>query len=294
MTNLNFRKAALYMALYATIQSIVWGLVRYLAEDLSTSTLYFFRNFIGFLTIVPLISKNGLTVFKTNKFKLHLLRAFAAFIGGLSIFYAVAHAPLATVVAITFVAPIFASLFAIYFFGEAINKTKLISLITGFFGVMIILRPNLNIETSGLFASIVAAIMTAIAFLTVKRLAHFESTATVIAYPFLLILPLSMVMAFIDWTPPAVRHMPLLLVMGSGISAAQYCMVKAFSLADASSVLPFDFLRLFMAIFVGSFFFNDVIDTWVVLGASLILMSSLYVAKKGKHVIQRKIDVNRP
>jgi len=281
LDNFNFKKAAMYMALYAIIQSIIWGLVRHLAEDLSTSTLYFFRNFIGFLTVVPFISKQGLTVFKTNHFKLHLLRALAAFLGGLSIFYAVANAPLATVVAITFAAPIFASLFSIYIFGEAINKTKLISLVTGFIGVVIILRPNLDIETEGLVAAIVAAITTAIAFLTVKKLAHFDNAATVIAYPFLLILPLSMLLALLDWTQPKMADIPLLLIMGVGISAAQFCMVKAFSLADASAVLPFDFLRLLVATFVGSFFFNDIIDTWVVVGASLILASSLYIAKKG-------------
>ena len=275
------------MALYAIIQSIVWGIVRHLAEDLSTPTLYFFRNFIGFLTIVPLISKKGLTVFKTEHFKLHLLRALAAFLGGLSIFYAVANAPLATVVAITFAAPIFASLFSIYLFGEAMNKTKGISLVTSFIGVLFILRPNLDIETDGLVAAIVASIATAIAFLTVKKLAHVENAASVIAYPFLLILPLSMLLALLDWTQPKMADIPLLLTMVIGISAAQYCMVKAFSLADASAVLPFDFLRLLVATFVGSFFFDDLVDTWIVVGASLILTSSLYIAKKGKQLPSR-------
>jgi len=274
------------MALYATIQSIVWGIVRHLAEDLSTSTLFFFRNFIGFLTIIPLISKNGLKVFHTKNIKLHLLRAFAAFGGGISIFYAVAHAPLATVVAITFAAPIFASLFAIYSFGEVINRAQLISIFFGFLGVMIVLRPSLEIETSGLLAAVIAAIMTAIAFLTVKKLSYSENSSTVIAYPFLLILPISILMAYIDWTAPEIKHFPLLLLMGIGISAAQYCMVKAFSLADASAVLPFDYLRLLGAIIIGSFFFNDVVDTWVVVGASIILLSSLYVAKVGKKPIE--------
>jgi PhzF family phenazine biosynthesis protein len=270
------------MALYATIQSIVWGVVRHLGEDLSTSTLFFFRNFIGLLTIIPLISKSGLKVFHTKHIKRHLLRAFAALGGGLSIFYAVSHAPLATVVAITFAAPIFASLFAIYALGEVLNKTQLYGIAFGFLGVMIVLRPSLEIEISGLLSAVVAAVMTAIAFLTVKKLSYTESSSTVIAYPFLLILPISIVMAYLDWTAPKIEHIPLLFLMGMGISAAQYCMVKAFSLADASAVLPFDYLRLLVAIIVGSYFFNDVVDTWVVIGAAMILLSSLYIAKSGK------------
>jgi drug/metabolite transporter (DMT)-like permease len=257
-------------------------MVRHLGEDLSTSTLFFFRNLIGFLTIIPLISKTGLKVFHTKHIKLHLLRAFAAFGGGISIFYAVSHAPLATVVAITFAAPIFASLFAIYILGEVMNKAQLYSIGFGFIGVLIVLRPSLEIETSGLFSAVVAAIMTAMAFLTVKKLSYSESSSTVIAYPFLLILPISLMMAYLDWTAPQMKHIPLLLLMGVGISAAQYCMVKAFSLADASAVLPFDYLRLLVAIIIGSYFFNDVVDTWVVVGAAIILLSSLYVAKSGK------------
>ncbi|MFT6901723.1 MAG: drug/metabolite transporter (DMT)-like permease [Colwellia sp.] len=282
MHHSNFKRAVIYMALYATIQSIVWAMVRHLGEDLSTSTLFFFRNFIGFLTIIPLISKNGLKVFHTEHIKLHLLRAFAALGGGISIFYAVSHAPLATVVAITFAAPIFASLFAIYVLGEVMNKAQLYSIAFGFLGVMIVLRPSLEIEVSGLFSAVVAAIMTAIAFLTVKKLSYSENSSTVIAYPFLLILPISLIMAYLDWTAPQMKHIPLLLLMGVGISAGQYCMVKAFSLADASAVLPFDYLRLLVAIIIGSYFFNDVVDIWVVVGAAIILLNSLYVAKSGK------------
>jgi len=271
------------MALYATIQSIVWGMVRSLGEDLSTSTLFFFRNLIGFLTIIPLISKTGLKLFHTQHIKLHFLRALAAFGGGISIFYAVSHAPLATVVAITFAAPIFASLFAVYILGEVMNKAQLYSIAFGFIGVMVVLRPTLEeVETSGLLAAMVAAIMTAIAFLTVKKLSCTEPSSTVIAYPFLLILPISMLMAYVDWTLPEMKHVPLLLMMGVGISAGQYCMVKAFSLADANAVLPFDYLRLLVAIIIGSIFFNDVVDIWVVVGASIILLSSLYVAKATK------------
>jgi len=271
------------MVLYATLQSIVWAMVRSLGEDLSTSTLFFFRNFIGLLTLIPLIATNRLKVFHTKNIKLHLLRAFATFCGGMSIFYAVAHAPLATVVAITFAAPIFTSLFAFYIFREVMNKAQAYSTIFGFLGVIIVLRPSFEqVETSGLLSAMLGAIMTAVAFLTVKKLSYSEPSSTVIAYPFLLILPLSILMAYVDWTPPEIEHIPLLVLMGLGISAAQYCMVKAFSLADASAVLPFDYLRLLVAIIIGSFFFNDVIDFWVVIGASIILFSSLCVAKAGK------------
>lgn len=240
----------------------------------------FFRNLIGFIAVIPLISSKGLGILRTSNFPMHLLRAFAAFAGGLSVFYAVGHAPLATVVAITFTAPIFASVFAMLVFGETVNKTRLVSLAVSFIGVLILLRPSFDMAISGFIAANCAAVMTALAFLTVKKLSFTERSETVVAYPFLLILPFSAVLAYFDWTTPTLSQLPLLLMMGLGISAAQYCMVKAFALADASAVLPLDFLRLLVATLVGHLFFNDLLDTWVLLGASIIFLSSLYLARK--------------
>jgi len=268
------------MALYAVIQSLVWALVRHLGDNMSTATLFFFRNLIGMATAVPLLMKSGFGLFKTQCFPVHLLRAFAAFTGGLAVFYAVAHAPLATVVAITYTAPIFASLFAMIVFREGVTLARISILIVGFFGTMMVLRPNFDMEIGGLVGAVIAAVSTAVAFLTVKRLSSTERSGTIVVYPFLLILPISAVLAFLDWTMPTLADIPLLIVMGVGISAGQYFMARAFALADASVVLPIDFLRLLVAAFVGALAFGDVIDSWVLAGAAVILAATVYGARK--------------
>jgi len=225
----------------------------------------------------------------------------AAFIGGLSIFYAVAHMSLAGVVAITFSAPLFASIGAVLLFKEKLTSARITSLLVGFIGVLVVLRPTFSDHIGGIIAANAAAIMTAIAFLSVKKLSTLEKSNTVVAYPFLLILPFSTFLAYFDWTPPTLADIPLLLLLGLGISAAQYAMVKAFSMADMSAVLPFDFLRLIIAIIVGTLFFGDVIDNWVLVGGSLILISSIYLAKKNqiitaphtKLITENKLKNNR-
>ena len=283
MSRCNLYKASIYMTLYAVSQSIVWALVRALSEDLSTSTLFFFRNVIGFLTVLPLFVNKGNTVLSTNNLGIHVIRAFAAFAGGLCIFYSLAIVPLTTVVAITFTAPIFASLMACLFLKETMNKPQFISLLFGFIGTLIVLRPNLNTEFEGVLFALFAALLTAVAFLTVKKLSATDNSDTIVAYPFILILPLSAVMANWDWTTPNLMQVPLLIIMGLGISFAQYCMVKAFSLADASAVLPIDFLRLIIASFIGVIYFNDHLDLWAVAGGIVILASSLnLIFKKNK------------
>jgi len=268
------------MALYAVIQSLVWALVRHLGDNMSTATLFFFRNLVGLATAVPLLMNGGFGLFKTQRFSLHLLRASAAFTGGLAVFYAVAHVPLATVVAITYTAPIFASLFAMVVFREGITLARISILIVGFLGTMMVLRPSFDVETGGLVGAVIAAVATAVAFLTVKHLSSTERSGTIVAYPFLLILPVSTILALLDWTMPTLADIPLLIVMGIGISAGQYFMARAFALADASVVLPVDFLRLLVAAFVGALAFGDVIDSWVLAGAAVILAATVYGAKK--------------
>ena len=183
---------------------------------------------------------------------------------------------MALVVAITFTSPIIASLFSILLFKETFTRSRLIALTIGFIGVLILIRPTIGIGTDGLIAAIIGALMTAMAFLTVKKLSSTERSETVVAYPFLLNLPFCIPLAYSNWTAPTVEQIPLLLLIGLGVSGAQYCLVKAFAQAEASAVLPIDFLRLLIAASIGTLFFNDTIDIWVFVGAAIILIGSVY------------------
>jgi len=270
------------MATYAVVQSLVWALVRYLSDDMSTETLFFFRNLIGFGAVAPLLIKGGLGMFKTQRLQMHFLRAFAAFAGGVSVFYAVAHAPLATVVAITYTAPIFASLFAMLILREGVTPARLIVLAAGFVGTMMVSRPSFEMESAGLIAAIISAIATAMAFLTVKQLSSTERPETIVTYPFLFILPVSAILAYSNWTPPSLADVPLLILMGVGFTTGQLFMTKAFGAADASTVLPIDFLRLVVAALIGVVVFGEMLDQWVLFGASIILAAAVYGTRKEK------------
>ncbi len=277
-------RAMVFMAVYGIIQSLVWGVVRHLGSDLSTATLFFFRNLVGFLTIVPLLMKTGPSMLKTNRFPLHALRALVALLGGFAAFYAVSRAPLASVTAITYAAPIFASVFAMVFFREGISWHRIAVLPVGFVGVLMVLRPSFDIEFAGMIGALITTVTTAIAFLAVKSLSSTERSETVVAYPFVLILPVSAGLAYFDWTMPSAAQFPLVVTMGLGIAASQYCMVKAFSLADASAVLPIDFMRLVAAAAIGVTFFGDVLDVEVLAGALVILAAAVYTARREKKI----------
>jgi drug/metabolite transporter (DMT)-like permease len=281
----NIEKAIIYMTLYAISHSIMLATVRFLSEELSTSTLLFFKNLFALLFVFPLMIKKKNRLFETQQLNLHLIRALAAFIGGVSVFYALSIIPLTLVVSITFSAPILASIFAYLAMNENLTKAKVFSLSLGLIGVLVLLRPAMSSDFIGVLAAFVAAIMTAIAFITVKRLSIIDDPKTVMVFPFILLLPLSAIMAIFDWTTPSLAQFPFLLLIGVGICVSQYCMVKAFSLAEASSLLPIDFIKLIMATVIGTTYFGDKVDEWSIAGGTIILIGTfiLFANKRKYH-----------
>lgn len=268
------------MALYALTQSAVWALVRHLSQELSTETIFLFRNIVGILTVLPLFFQQGMGILHTRYFRSHLIRSIAAFIGGFSIFISIALLPLSSAVSISFSAPVFASIFAIWLFNEQLGKLRLLSLILGFIGVVVTLRPSFDVPILGLAAAYLGTIMTAVAFIMVKSLSGKENHTTTIAYPFVLLLPISAIVAIFNWTTPTYEQLPALLLMGLGVSLSQYFLVKAMALSEASKVLPIDFLRLLFATFFGVIFFNDQVDTFVIVGGCIIFCSALLLSGK--------------
>ncbi|MBT1061987.1 DMT family transporter [Bowmanella sp. Y26] len=269
---------ASFMGLYAIIQSAIWALVRHLSGELSTETIFLFRNLIGAFAILPLLRMHGLGLFKTDYLVSHLVRAAAAFIGGFSIFLSVALLPLSSAVSVSFSAPVFASLGALWFFKERLTKVRLTALGLGFAGVLVTLRPSFDVTSYGLVAAYLGACMTAVAFLMVKRLSSVEQHSKTVAYPFIFLLPLSCIVAYFNWTTPKTEHLPILLLIGGGVILSQFCLVRAMSLAEASRVLPIDFLRLVFATALGVSFFNDNLDLPMVLGGCIIFASAILLA----------------
>lgn len=268
------------MGLYVSFQSLILILIRYLSVDLTLATLLFFRNLIAASVLLPLITKRKLTLFKTQYLGLHSIRALAALMGGYATFYAVATIPLTLVVAITFTAPIFASLFSFMSLHESVTRQKLISYGLGIIGMLIILRPNIESDSIGILAAIVASIMTAIAFVSVKKLSALDAPYTIIAFPFALLLPISTIVAICDWSTPSLEQLPLILLMGLSLIISQFCMVKAFSYADASRLLPIDFTKLIFTSIAGVILFEDAVDIWVVTGGVIIFVSATLLFSK--------------
>ncbi|WP_417449389.1 DMT family transporter [Kordiimonas sp.] len=271
----NLRGVA-FMAAYAVCQSLIWVVVRLLSERYAPELLVFYRNFFGLLVMLPLLITRGRMTFRTTRPWLHGLRGLVACVGVYSLFFALSAAPLATVVAITYLAPLFASLIAVTLMGERASGMRVVGLLLGFAGMVMVIQPSATGQaTMGVLAALVGAVMTGGAFITVKILSRTEATGTMVATQFILLVPVSFFVALDHWVWPGFPDFVLLVVLGLGFSAAQSAMARAFAFADATVVLPVDFLRLLVAAVAGMVLFGEVPELMTWLGAAFILTGAV-------------------
>ncbi len=216
---------------------------------------------------------------------MHLIRASATLFGGLSIFYSVTKIPVADSVAITFLAPIFGSLLSIYFLKEKLTSRLLVKLIGGLVGVYVITGFSADGEWIGYASAVMGAFMTGLAYVSVKSLADTETPQDILSVSYLIMIPISGVIAASDWVTPNVNELGWLIAIGVAFYISQLFMAKAFSLAPASKILPVDYTRILFSSFLGFVFLNQDITLLTFIGSLIILLTSLIQEPKFKERI---------
>jgi drug/metabolite transporter (DMT)-like permease len=259
-----------FAGMHATIKQV--------STDLHPFEIAFFRNLFGLVALTPFFVRHGLTVFKTQRFPLHALRGTIQVFAMLSFFTAVTITPLATVSALSFTAPLFAAMAVVLFLCEKLYLRRVLALVFGFAGALVILRPGVGQVDAGALMVLFSTAIWACAMLIIKVLSRTDSPVTITAYMGVFLTPLTFVAALFFWKWPAPETWPFLVLLGLLGSAGHVCMAQAFKEADASAVLPFDFLRLIWASLLGWLIFAEVPDLWTWVGGTVIFASGTYVA----------------
>ncbi len=253
-------------------------IARQLQGELHAFEVAFFRNLFGLLALTPFFLRHGLGVFRTNKLSLHATRAAIQIAGMLMFFTALGITPLAKVSAMSFTAPLFATLGAVLFLGERIRGRRITALVAGFVGAMIILRPGVEALDLGAILVLVSSGSWAVALLIIKHLSKTESSLTLTAYMGLFLTPISLLAAVFYWEWPQPVDYLWFALMGICGTLGHLGMAQAFHEADASAVLPLDFTRLLWASLLGYFIFAEIPSLWTWVGGAMIFGSATYIA----------------
>jgi drug/metabolite transporter (DMT)-like permease len=245
---------------------------RELSAHFGTFQILAIRSLIGLGIISVILCKMGWTLISVRNLKLHLLRNTAHFCGQFGWFYAIAFIPLAAVFAIEFSVPMWTMLFAAVLLGERITITRIVAVVFGVVGVLVILRPGLTVVHPAVLAVLAGAVAYGLSHTLTKKLTGQDSSLCILFYMMAIQLPLGLIPAAFDWVTPEMDNWPWFFVVGITGLTAHFCMVKAFSFADAMIVVPLDFLRLPLIALVGYAVYDERLDWFLPIGASLILV----------------------
>ncbi|WP_086480000.1 DMT family transporter [Oceanospirillum sanctuarii] len=268
-------RAALWMsgALFSFMVMAVSG--RELSAELETYHILFFRSVIGVVLIGALISYYGTHLLKTQHLIRHGLRNIAHYAGQYGWFYGLAYISLAEVIAIEFTTPVWTALFAFFLIGERLTAARLIALTLGLAGLVMILRPSTEGMNPAALAVLAGAVGYAFSYIQTKSLSATDAPLTILFYMTVMQLPFGLVPSVLDWRLPSLEMMPWVVLVGITAMTAHYCMTRAFKLADATVVVPMDFLRLPLIMAVGFIVYQESVDIWVLAGAVVMFSGNL-------------------
>ncbi len=262
-------------------------LVRLLSGDVHPVVMAFTRGLFGAIAMLPwMLSRPG--IMKTSRHWLHALRATLKLASLVALFAALANAPLATVTAIGFAAPLFVTVGAWIFFGERPRSVRVAGALLGFFGIVVLLRPDGSEMNIALFYALISALLVGTIQLILKHMGKTENADTLVAWNLIITVPIAAIPALYFWATPTATEWMLLGLQGVLGAVNQFTATKAFQYADASLVAPIDFVRLPFVAVAAYFFFGEIADraTWI--GASLIFIAVLLIAasSRGRAVAQ--------
>jgi drug/metabolite transporter (DMT)-like permease len=276
-------EAALWMVAASLFFAVMSAAIRYAALRLHPFEVAFFRNLFGLAFLLPWLWQAGLGGLRSGRRWLFAWRSFVSLLSMLCSFTALAMLPFAQAVALSFTTPLFSTIGARLILGETVRARRWSATLAGFAGVLIMLWPEMTAGGGNLLGAglgIVAAAISAVAQLIVKQLTRTETPGAIASYMVLLLVPMSLFPALPVWSwPQPDLWLWLIAVGGLGtIGHLLYC--RAFALADASAVLPYDYVRMPLAALLGWYGFAEAPDVWTAVGSAVIAGSALYIAHR--------------
>jgi drug/metabolite transporter (DMT)-like permease len=259
-------------------------LIKFLGEDYSAALQTFYRNAAGLVVMLPLIARRPRETFRTSRPGLLLFRASAGTLGMILGFYSYQKMPLADANALSFTRTLWLVPLAMFVLKEPVGTRRVLAAVVGFLGALLMLQPS----TSGgvglpAAAALSGALLIALTVTGMKVMTRDHTTTTLMAWSAVLGFVLTIPGAIVGWRTPSVVDLGLLSCMGVLGLITQACYIKGMAEGDAAVMAPIDYTRLVFAVVLGYLLFGEVPDSLTMLGASVIIGSTLYITWREAH-----------
>lgn len=252
------------------------------AEHVPTGTIVFFQNFISLVLFLPWIFRHGVAEVKTSRTGLHILRALAGLLSQVLMFVAVKKMPLMDAVLLANSAPLFIPLITWAWLKEKISGVVWASLVVGFVGVIMILKPNAALVSNPVaLLATSAAVFSAFALVTVNRLSTTETTERILFYYFLISSLATVPFAITQWHAPTRLEWTYLVGIGVFMAAGQLLIILAYRHASAGRIAPFNYSVVVFSGLIGWLVWKNTPDMLSLAGVILVTLGGILSTKFG-------------
>ena len=279
----NFK--AIILALVASFCAVLMSVFLKLAqEDSNVFTIGFLRFFFGLLLITPIIIQSKFKIYNTINIKLHILRCIINVPMMIFGFAALTYIPLEQIKAIGFLSPILVVILSVIFLGERIYLIRTFSLILGFIGTLIILRPGFIEINIGVYMVLASALLWSCVIIITKFMSKNDSAMTILTFQYTFVTLFTLPLAIIYWNNPSFVSLIYTLLAAIVGTVLHLCINNAYKLSDLSIIQPVWFTQLVFASFLGFIIFGSLPDFFTWIGAILVFISVLIITYRENYL----------
>ena len=282
----------LYMFMSVCAFSIMDLVVKW-SETYPLGQVIFFRGFFGVLLYFLIMPRDRIKNFYyTKRPGLHFLRCFFGLIALLAIFTALRNLPLATVVSISFAAPIFTTILSIFLLSERVGLFRWLAVIVGFIGIIIITEPGFASLNIYFIYPVIFCLGMSYVAITIRQLSTSEPVWLISLYFSGTITLASFFTIPYGWIMPDIKDLMLLMSIGILGGAANLWLSQSYKFSEVSLVTPLKYLALVFAIIFGYFIWNEVPSIKTLIGAFLVITSSIIIFRR-EITLKKQVSIPR-
>ena len=285
-------RAALLMLASAVGFGLMAICIRLASQTEPTWEVAFFRNAFGFLSLLPVLlwpvlragGKRPLARFadsvRTTQLPRYFVRCAIGIVSMFCGFWAIGHLPLSQAISLAYSSPIFITIAAALWLGERVRVRRWAAVLAGFIGVLVIVQPWSHAFTTGSLVAVLAAMMNALVAIQIKQLSRIDKADTIVFWTYVLWVPMSLLPALFVWHPPQGIAWLWLVLSGVLGTIGQLLWTRALKIGEVSALTPISFMQLPIVTLAGWLLFAERIDSGTLLGATIILSATFYIAQR--------------
>lgn len=265
------------------------AIAKYLARSYPVPLIVWARYVSNLAILLAFLAARGeLRLLRSARPGLQFTRGLLLAVATLLFFTSLSVLPLADANAIGFAMPLFVAALAVPMLGERLELARLLAILAGLAGALIIVRPGSDLFTPYALLPLGMAVCNAFYQILTRKVAGLEPPQTSLVWGAIVgAVLLSAIAPFVWVRPQALSHGVLILAIGVLASVGHFLLIKAYEYANATLLAPFTYTALVWAMTLGWLVFGDFPDGWSLVGMGIIVLSGLYLANRQRLTTHR-------